>query len=202
MPIKDLRSLSITWPIPDLHPFYKVNVSSSDDSLHLSSTVYHQSVLIVVTQLIVWPALFNDCWQMFGISVSVSSSDGSCSTVISSGRVSLCCHSCCWIINVEHIVRWFTLQLAIMCSWTPSPVLLPTIVHWLMSFKCCECFLDVCTLHVVMLVAGALSWSSDRSWRERQSVVRTQKQRLDCLSPASADVCKRAVKVMQELYLA
>jgi len=29
VPIKDVRSLSITWPIPDLHPFYKVNVSSS-----------------------------------------------------------------------------------------------------------------------------------------------------------------------------
>jgi len=29
VPIKDLRSLSITWPIPDLHRFYKVNVSIS-----------------------------------------------------------------------------------------------------------------------------------------------------------------------------
>jgi len=27
VPIKDVRSLSIIWPIPDLQPFYKVNVS-------------------------------------------------------------------------------------------------------------------------------------------------------------------------------
>ena len=27
VPVKDIRNLSVMWPIPDQHPFYKSNVS-------------------------------------------------------------------------------------------------------------------------------------------------------------------------------
>ena len=39
VPVKDIRSLSVTWPIPDLHEHYKSSVSNSENFVLARKTV-------------------------------------------------------------------------------------------------------------------------------------------------------------------